>query len=299
MPVGIDSCLPVIFNNYNNFMKIYSAIVILIIFCSGLYAQGGWTREKGQYFVKTDISHLSSDSYYNPLGTNLKTTVFSQTSVNFYGEYGLKDRLTLITSMPLLRRNAFETSEPVYGIGDLKLELKYRLLKSFPLAISVAPEIPTGRSNAFASNKSDPTDKINLPTGDGEFNVWTTLAASGSVGKVYSSIYGSYNYRTKYKGLSFVDLYQIGFEVGVNPIKDLWFNTKVRAQFSTGESKHPDLGFVRGDGTTYTLISAEAFYKFSSKWGLSATYLTGGDFIAPFKNIYIAPYFSIGLTYEN
>lgn len=282
-------------------MNVKSSLFLLcfLYFSFSIIAQSGWTREKSSMFLKLDYSTFSADKYYTPSGIELTTAKFRQNSFNLYGEYGLKDRLTLITSMPLLRRNSFKTSEPVYGIGDLRMELKYRLLKSFPLAISVAPEIPTGRKNAFSSSKSDPNDKINLPTGDGEFNVWTTLAASGSVGKVYSSIYGSYNFRTKYKGLSFRDLYQLGFEVGVNPMKDLWFNTKIRAQFSTGDSKYPELGFVRGDGTTYTLISAEAYYKVSSKWGFSATYLTGGDFIAPFKNIYIAPYFSIGLIREN
>ena len=172
-------------------------------------------------------------------------------------------------------------------------------MKKFPLTISIAPEIPTGRSNAFASNKLNPQDKINLPTGDGEFNVWSTMAASGSVGKIYSTIYASYNFRTKYMGLDFRDLYQVGFEFGVNAINNLWVNTKVRAQYSTGESKHIDLGFVRGDATTYTLISFETFYKVSKKIGISATFLSGSEFLAPFKNIYIAPYFSFGVIYEN
>jgi len=280
-------------------VKYYYLLFFHFLFTTIMNAQSGWTKEKGEYFAKIDISNLSANKYYSLSGTELITSNFNQTSINLYGEYGFKDRFTIITSMPLLRKNSFETSEAVYGIGDLKIEVKYRLMKNFPLTISIAPEIPTGRSNAFASNKLNPQDKINLPTGDGEFNVWSTLAASGSVGKIYSSVYASYNIRTKYMGLDFRDPYQVGFEFGVNPINNLWVNTKVKAQYSTGESKHVDLGFVRGDASTYTLLSLETFYKISKKIGISATFLSGSEFLAPFKNIYIAPYFSFGVIYEN
>ncbi len=271
--------------------------IVLPVFSN---AQSGWTRKKNGFFGKLDFSHLSAEKYYNPLGDEVKTTVFQQSTLNFYGEYGLTDRLTAIVHAPILRRNAYETTEAVFGPGDLKLELKYRLFqkKDYPVTISIAPEIPTGRKNAFAQNKNNPAERINLPTGDGEFNVWTTLAASKSFGKKYISGFGAYNFRTKYDGLAFRDLYQFGIEGGWSPVKKLWVNAKLRAQFSNGKSQHPALSFVRGDATTYTLASAEAFYKFSKNWGAAATFLTGGNWVAPFKNIYIAPYFSIGVVYE-
>ena len=275
-------------------------ILIFISAASAAFSQSGWTRAKGSFFGKIDYSHFYSDNYFTPTGTKLTTNTFQQNSLNFYGEYGLKNRLTLIAAAPLIRRNAFETTEPITGPGDLRLELKYRLTKAdqIPLTLSVAPELPTGRRNAFSNSKTVAEEQINLPTGDGEFNVWTTLAASISTGKVYFSGFGAYNFRTQYEGLAFRDLYQFGFEVGWNPVGRLWLNSKLRAQFATGESIYPELGFVRGDGTTYTLASAEAFYKFNKNWGASATFLTGGDWIAPLKNIYASPFFSIGLVYE-
>ncbi|MFN0216481.1 MAG: hypothetical protein ACKVT2_19650 [Saprospiraceae bacterium] len=262
-------------------------------------AQGGWTRTYKAWFVKLDASHLSAERYFNPNGDEVKTSAFRQTSFNLYGEYGFRPRLTFIVQAPLLRLNSFETTEIVAGVGDLRLEAKYRLTGNrFPVSLSIAPELPTGRANAYAANKTFPEDRINLPTGDGEFNVWATLAASRSFGKFYASAFTAYDFRTKYKGKKFRDLYQFGAEIGYNPLKQLWLNAKLRAQFSNGESRSPELGFVRGDATTYTLASAEAFYKLNKKWGVSATFLTGGDWIAPFRNIYIAPYFSFGLIYE-
>jgi hypothetical protein len=264
-----------------------------------LAAQSGWTRAHKSWFLKLDGSRLSADRYYNPKGDKLTTSTFEQTSLNLYGEYGFRPRLTFIAQAPLLRLNRFETTNTVAGQGDLRLEAKYRLTgNKLPVSISIAPELPTGRANAFAANRDFPDDRINLPTGDGELNVWATLAASKSFGKGYASAFAAYDFRTKYEGKRFRDLYQVGAEIGYNPWRPLWLNAKLRAQFSNGESRHSELSFVRGDGTTYTLASAEAFYKINKRWGLSATYLTGGNWIAPFRNIYIAPYFSIGVVYE-
>jgi len=271
----------------------------LVVWPYFLMAQSGWTRSFKSWFVKVDASHFASDRYYNPNGEELITSTFRQTSFNLYGEYGFRPRLTFIIQAPLLRLNSFETTEVVAGIGDLRLEAKYRLTgNQLPVSISIAPEFPTGRANAFAANKMFPDDQINLPTGDGEFNVWTTLAASKSWGKMYLSAFTAYDFRGKYEGKKFRNLYQFGAEIGYNPWQPLWLNAKIRAQFSDGESQNTDLGFVRGDGTTYTLTSVEAFYKINPNWGVSATILSGNNWIAAFRNIYIAPFLSLGVVYE-
>ena len=284
----------------NILQKMKNNILLLLALCPFFAAaQSGWTRAPKGLFIKIDGSFLDATTYYNPNGESVTTSAFRQSSINLYGEYGFRERLTFIVQAPLLRFNSFETTSTVAGIGDLRLEAKYRLSgNTFPVSVSVAPEIPTGRANAYATNKQFPEDRINLPTGDGEFNVWTTLAASHSFGKCYASAFTAYNFRTKYEGKKFRNLYQFGAELGFNPWKPLWLNAKLRAQFSNGDSRHPELGFVRGDATTYTLLSAEAFYRIGSHWGVAATYLDGGDWIAPFQNIYIAPYFSVGVVYE-
>ena len=288
--------------SYTNQKKMKKIFLLSLVGLLPIYmaAQSGWTRAPKGLFLKLDGSYLNATKYYNPDGNELTTSAFRQASLNMYGEYGFRKRLTFIVQAPLLRLNSFETTETVAGIGDLRLEVKYRLTgnNALPVSLSIAPELPTGRANAFAQNKNFPTDRINLPTGDGEFNVWATLAASKSFGKWYASVFAAYDFRTKYEGKAFRDLYQFGLEAGYNPWKPLWLNAKLRAQFSEGNSLHPDLGFVRGDATTYTLVSAEAFYKFSKNWGASATLLSGGNWVAPFRNIYIAPYFSVGVVYE-
>jgi hypothetical protein len=285
--------------SYSNMKSIFfsSIIVVITSFCT--YAQSGWVKSKGTFFTKLDYTSLKSNNYYSPSGLKFSTNYFFQNSFNFYGEYGLTDKITLMANMPLIRTNSFETTEKVTGIGDPRLEIKYGFLRDkWPVALSFGVELPIGRSVAFAKSLSDPTEGINLPIGDGEFNMHATLAASKSFGIGYLSAFGAYNYRTTYEGLAFVDLYQLGIEVGFNPFKDFWINTKLRGQFATKATINPTLGFVRGDGTTYTINSFEAFYKITQKIGISATYLTGGSSISALKNIYASPFYSIGIIYE-
>lgn len=266
-----------------------------------MQAQGGWVRGKSELFSKVDYTHFNSTTYYAPNGDKIATAQFRQRELNVYGEYGITSRFTSILQMPLLRANSSENTNVVYGLGDAKIELKYRLTpdNKIPIAISIVPELPIGRSNAFAKAKSNPLDIINLATGDGEWNVWSTVAASIPLGKVYFSAYGSYNFRTKYEGKDFQDIYQIGGEIGGNLIPNFWVNAKVKAQYSTGEGQHPELTFVRGDATTYTLLSAEALYFLTKNWGISATFLTGSDVLSNRKNIFLSPYLSIGIIYKN
>lgn len=279
-------------------MKRLSTLLLLIIPVFAL-AQGGWVPEKGAAFVKSDLFLFSATTYYNPDGDPTETSRFSQYTWHLYGELGLGNRLAVIGYLPLLRWNQFETTTPAIGQGDLKLELKYGLLTGkVPVAISIAPEFPTGRAAAFAENTSIPGDGIILPTGDGEFNVWTTIAASTSFGSGYASAFASYNYRTTYQGLAFRDQYQIGAEVGYQPTDALWLSAKARIQESIGESQHPELGFVRGDATTFTGLTLGGLYQLNDTWGLAAE--LGGSIpgLVPFRNIYVAPYYSVGVTWK-
>ena len=86
-------------------------------------------------------------------------------------------------------------------------------------------DIPTGNGVNLSQSKElnifGTYDFINLPTTDGEFNVWTTLAASHSTksGKTFGSIYCGANWRTK----GFGHQIQAGLEVG-QLLWNKWYN---------------------------------------------------------------------------
>jgi hypothetical protein len=212
-------------------MKQVNLILLFCISSLCVYSQSGWTRQRNTFFVKASFNLFSSSEYYTPDGDNLETTLFNQQSLNLYGEYGISDRLTAIVSFPLLKLNSFENTEIASGVGDLKVEAKYALLrKNIPLSLAVAPEFPIGSENNFAQNKLSVIDQINLPTGDGEFNVWSTLAASHSFHPlpIYVSLSTAYNFRTQYDGFAFRDQVKFNFEVGYKVIDKIWLNGILR-----------------------------------------------------------------------
>ncbi len=279
-------------------MKFLLLSILLIIALDAL-SQSGWSRRKNTYFAKLAASYFQSSDYYNLNGEEMTTSVFRQNSWVFYGEYGITDRLTTILHAPVLKSNGFETTNTVYGIGDLKVEFKYQLFKNAPVSISVAPEFPTGSRNNFATNKTNPSENINLPTGDGEFNVWTTLAGSASFHPIpaYATISVAHNYRTRYDDIKFRDQIMFSFEGGYKLADLIWINATIRAQESLGKPSGVT-DFLRGDGVAFTAVSLGASFEFFKGWSISTQVWGYNDLIFIRKNIYSSPTFSLGVFYE-
>ena len=262
--------------------------------------QSGWTKSKGEGFFQTSFSTFNSKDYFTLEGEKLLTNRFHQQSIVFYGEYGVTDKFTVIANLPLQNFNGFETTETVSGLGDLRLEFKHSLLKKFlPLAISVAPEIPTGRANNFANSIVNDFERINLPSGDGEFNVWTTLATSFALGDFpfYGSLFGSYNYRTQYDGISFSDQMAVGVEFGYKFFDKVWVNARLNGLTSVDEITEVT-DFVRGDGTEYTSYSIGASVPVYKEFHLNLNYRNFNDLLFQRKNIYSGGVFTLGIYYN-
>lgn len=282
-------------------MKKLITFALLIIFLqhSHLNAQSGWTKPKGEGYFQLSYQYFASDQYYNLSGNKLETNQFQQQSIALYAEYGLLDQLTLITQFPIQTFNSFETTETVSGIGDLRVELKYALPVNFPVAISVAPELPTAKANNFAQNKEIAFDRINLPAGDGEFNLWSTLVASHSFKNLplYASLFVAYNLRTSYEGNEFSDQMHLGAEVGYKILDKVWVNARLNALASV-ENVQQVRDFVRGDGAEYRAYSFGILAPVYKNFSINLSYRNFNDWIFSRKNIYSSGIFGAGIIYE-
>lgn len=257
-------------------------------------AGGGWPRPKKTFYGKISVSSFRSNRYYSLLGTlNDQGAEFRQTSVNLYAEYGLTNRLTVILNMPLIRANRFANTGTTTGIGDAMVELKYALpIKKIPVAISVAPSFPTGKSRALVANRDIAGNFINLPIGDGEFNVWTRAYASSSLGNnSYVSVDAGYNFRTQ----GFTNQYTIGGEVGYHFAHRLWVNTTLR-QFATAGTPNPNKGsFVYGEGLTYVGYSVGAAFSVTKQLSLTVDY---ANLLGHRQNVYSGATIGLGLSVQ-
>ncbi|UII34154.1 hypothetical protein LVD17_10060 [Fulvivirga ulvae] len=280
--------------------KCLSLLIGTAFLClSTAYAQSGWTRKKGEYYIKLKTSYGASDTYFNLSGNQLKTSEFAQSITGLYGEYGIADRLTIISYGPVIKHHYFETTEKITALGDLPIGLKYGLLQGkFPVSISLITDIPTAKANNYAQNKQNDFEQINLPAGDGEWNFRLMVAASHSFHQVpaYVSVYSTLNYRTQYEGVDFTHQAVSGAEFGGLIASKVWVIAGLSFQKSLGEGAIVD--FVRGEGTEFTALEVKSSVELLKSISLNVGYFRYIDLIVKRANLYSAGIVSVGLAYE-
>lgn len=269
--------------------------MLCLLFSQFAASQSGWVRQKDDYFIKPDYTFYSSANYHR-INSDLQiTSPFRQKTYSFYFEYGLNNTWAFNGYIPVLKQNAYENTEQVSNIGDIKLELKYSIQKgSFPAALSFAAEFPTGPKELLAKNKTNPLETVNLATGDGDFNLWTIFAISHSFypKPFYASAYGSYNWRAK-----FDDQVQAGVEAGYKLKDKFWLISKLSVL--TGFGERPEIvDFIKTDGLSYTSFTATGLYEVGKHWGIGFQYLKYNGAIIKLRNTYGADVYSVYLTYN-
>ncbi|WP_421874839.1 hypothetical protein [Marinoscillum sp.] len=262
-------------------------------------AQSGWTKGKDEAFFKLSYIHFSSDEYHNLSGESMTTATYRQQQVGVYGEYGVTERLTLLMDWPLLKWQGFESTETVLGTGDIRIGAKYALVKKIPISLTIMPELPIAQANKYARNDNPAFGSINLPTGDGEFNVYSTLAVSTSLYPLpgYVNFFSTYNFRTSYESVQLTDQMMEGLEVGYQPVGALWLKAGLKLQQTLNDSETA-VSFVRGEGTEFTSYYLGAYYSATESWGVDFTFINYLDGPQQSRNIYQGPIFSLGLVYE-
>ncbi len=256
---------------------------------------------QGKLYSQLSFTSLNSEEYFNLKGQKLSTSEFQQESVLVYGEYGLGHRFAAVLNYVAYRWNAFETTDRVSGSGDAFIGVQYAILKDdFPLSITVGSELPIGASDLKAQNNNSPfVDQINLPTGDGEWNVWSTLALSHSFPKLkmYTTLSTGFNYRTEYEGSDFNNQVKSNLEIGFEPIEKLWVQARLGVYETLG-TPESGVDFIRGEGTAFTTYGVGLAYDLSKGFGINMHGTFYGDFLISRKNIYSAPVVSGGIFYK-
>lgn len=278
-------------------MKV-SIISILLLSSHLLLAQSGWVKDKNQLYAQVSYTSFKSKDYYSLDGQLLDVASFKQRSVGIYAEYGLGNRLALEYNQVLYRSNGFNTTETVSGFGDVFIGLKYALNRGkFPVSITVGPEIPIGNSDLVSRNLDDPSSFLFLPTGDGEWNILNTIAASHSIDNIYFSFFTTFNLRTEYQGNDFSNQLRSGLEIGYSPTEKLWLQAKSRIQITFGDEP-ASTDILRGEGTEFSLFELGGSYAIAKNYLIIGNTSFYSDFLVSRKNLYSAPVFSLGLAFN-
>ncbi|WP_206780464.1 hypothetical protein [Hymenobacter amundsenii] len=258
------------------------------------HAGGGWIRPAGGAYAKIGLTSVNTNKYYTLAGQEITTNRFTQQVASLYAEVGLGHHLEAVLNFPAYRRARFSASTATQGIGDAQLGLRYGVLRgAWPLAVSVTAELPTGNPDARGTNTSNSQIVIVLPTGDGEFNVWTHAALSHSFfEQLYGTVNVGFNARTK----GFTNQYSYSAQVGYLLLRKIWLTGTVRTLANVQTPRSGRLASIGiGEGVAYSTAALGANYAAIDHLWLTADWATG---FGKLRNVYAGSQFTVGVAWE-
>ena len=274
--------------------KSYYILLFILSFVSYNALGGGWPQPKGKGFFKLSQFFLIGKSFYNDDGSEQKDA-FPTTGIyitNFYGEYGLTDRLTIGAYIPFLYRGVRNTQKFLSGkednvgeaknlFSDIDLMVKYGIIynRPFVLSASLTLGIPSGNSRGL------------ITSGDGEFNQLLKLEAGYGFQKIPAFLgFGvGLNHRTN----GFSEEIHIDTEIGYTFFQKITLIIKHRTLMSLRNDTPTASGMgIFGDRIDFHTLGPEIFINnIFRNVGFTANYFLnlGG------KNTLVGSPFSVGI----
>lgn len=191
-------------------------LLLCSIFISFLsHAQGAWTQKEGEAYTQLSFSTIGnySEVYGNPdYSTEREIT---DNTLQFYGEYGLDDKTSLIINIPLkfIETGALvNTNTPITtaasntNLGNIEFGIKRRLYNK--------KWVISGQLNLEA-NTSSFDNASGIRSGIDAWSLTPTINLGRSFNWFYAQAFTGVALRTNDYSSSF----KIGGEIGVRPIK--------------------------------------------------------------------------------
>ncbi|RIA08282.1 hypothetical protein OE09_0091 [Flavobacteriaceae bacterium MAR_2010_72] len=257
-------------------------ICFLLIGLSSTMLFSQWVKPKGKGYYKLSAWYLEYDQHFTDTGEKDPNVTRGNFNVNFYGDYGITDKLDLIAYIPFFSRTfqnevrsgttgeLITSGEAVNAIGDIDLGVEYGILNAGNLALSgsLILGLPTGDSSGGSDGS--------YQTGDGEFNQFVKLNIgipfSLANAPMYSKTYAGFNNRTK----DFSDEFRTGLEIGINVLNNkLWIIGKsdvVKSLKNGNLNAQNNQGNIFANNIEYVSLGGEAAYYITEKLGVSLNY---------------------------
>jgi hypothetical protein len=255
-------------------MKNILKIVVLLMSIS-TFSQGPWTKEKGKFYTQLSFTTIPSyNTLFDDPEYKLQRNVTDNT-LQFYGEYGLSDKTTLLVNIPLkfintegFNNNANdvftqieETSKT--SLGNIEIGLKHNFYKKDWLL--------SGQLSLEA-NTSSFDQSSGIRTGYDAFTFTPLFLAGKSFGKSYLQTFIGSKIRTN----NYSSNFKIGGEYGSKISKHIWLVgfLDIEKSFNNGTINLPVENTVTGlyvNDQEYGVIGVKAIVEFSDKFGITAS----------------------------
>ncbi len=248
-------------------------IVIFLLLVQNAFA-GGWTQKQGKGFYKIGTRLINTDQFYDSDGTLTDIATFGEYTVNFYGEYGITNRITAVLNAPFkritLNKQIGETSGFVFfggdsknGISDIDAGVRFGLRQGGQTVLSadVMFGIPVG----------DDAQPNGLLTGCGEFSQKLMLQLGHSV---YSMpLYFNTSAGVKNRSGGFSDEFHYTAEIGYSLSSHFLLILRANGlePFRNGDDNTTGgMGGLCLNNQRYLLYGPELIFNFNDSFGISA-----------------------------
>lgn len=230
---------------------------------------GAWTAPKNTLYEKLAFNFYYSNETFGKSGKRVDTPNngrFTDYNISNYFEYGLTDDLTVINALAYkwLENDDDLRRTKGYGLGDVDLALRYKLLDNTIGIISTQAlvKIPG------PYDRNDP-----LPLGNGQFDGELRLLYGRSLYPLLPA-YGNVEIGYRWRASDPSDELRYLVEFGVDVTKDLYGRFKLDGIYSIDNGNK--LGDDGNPTTTNNFdlgkLDITVGYKVTPAWGLEASY---------------------------
>lgn len=250
-----------------------NCILVLFLLPCLASAQSPWARNKAGFYAQAGFNFIPT--YSTLFGRNgqditLKYPV-SERQLQFYGEYGITAKTTLVLSMPVVFTQRgdddpnlpFEETGWLSGIGNYNLALRHQFLRG---KIALAGTLRVG----FPSDRQYPDAGLRL--GYNALTLEPMLSVGKGFRKTYGFLYGSYGYR----GINYSHFLRFGGEAGVH-LGKFWLIgfSELVYSLENGSLGTPDYQRLTGlyiNDQGWWSLGAKAIWQINRFVGINASY---------------------------
>ncbi|WP_339662265.1 hypothetical protein [uncultured Polaribacter sp.] len=256
-------------------MKNITKLLFLFISIS-VFSQGPWTQEKGKVYTQLSFTTIPT---YNELFGDPDYTIsgeIADNTIQFYSEYGLSNKTTLLVNLPLklITINGFQNPAidcigdcsqdyNKTSLGNIEIGLKHNFYnKTWLLSGQLSMEANTG---SFDGNSG-------IRTGYDAFTFSPLFIAGRSFSKSYLQTFIGSNIRTN----NYSSNFKIGGEYGGKISKNIWLIgfLDISKSFKNGDIVLPITNLATGlyvNDQEYGVLGIKAIGEFSDNFGVTAS----------------------------
>lgn len=270
--------------------------LLVLTLWAGEALAGAWTQPEGAGFYKLG-SQMVRGQEFRDMGRNRQSIpTLADYTVSLYGEYGLRDGLTLIAYVPFYKRITLNRQvgrpsgfvyfegDDVHGIADAQAGLRYRLaaLGATVVSAGLLLGVPLG----------DDAQANGLLTGDGEVNQVVSLQLGHSLYPVPAYVNAEVGYSNRLKGYSDEFIYSVeaGYTVGDRLTAVLRLRG-IESMENGDDGTSGGMGGLYANNQRYTTFGPELIYAIDERIGVSVSAMG----TARVQNALTAPVYSFGV----